>query len=511
MRIPSRAGDRGAGRDARRRAATSLIRPPTTRVPNASMQYNIAPPRVRFRRASQLARRRSVLVSLAHADRYRPRAGRSGARDANQAVRRPAPRRRVARRVRAAADSLRAARTQTRYSSDGRTIDVTIAGSRVSCSVEAARCDSTAADPGDAAARAAAGDAVARRKAGRVHPRLESLGARRRHRSETQLTTDGVKDFGYATDNAGWCTAIAAILPWSPDSKKIATFQQDQRNVGEMYLVRTKVGHPDAEAWKYPLVGDSVVTMIQRVIIDVSDAAPKTIRLQMPPDSASLDARATTSRAIGRLTDVEWNPDGSQLAFVSTSRDHKHEVFRVADAATGAVRDVFDEDGRDAVRVGHGGVNWRVLPASNEVIWFSRARQLGPALSLRSHDRQAQAADHDRRGQRRRSCCASTRRRARCSSTATARRKGRDPYFRISTRSASTARDTSLLTPDDGDHTMQLSPTGKYFVDTYSQPGRAAAGHGASRRRRQARARRSRRPTSRSSWRPAGSRRCRSR
>ena len=55
--------------------------------------------------------------------------------------------------------------------------------------------------------------------------------------AETQLTTDGVKDFGYATDNAGWKHTDSAILLWSPDSKKIATFQQDQRKDGEMYLV----------------------------------------------------------------------------------------------------------------------------------------------------------------------------------------------------------------------------------------------------------------------------------
>src|SRR6266542_2306456 len=54
---------------------------------------------------------------------------------------------------------------------------------------------------------------------------------------ETQLTNDGLKDFGYATDNAGWIHSDRAILLWSPDSKKIATFQQDERNVGDIYLV----------------------------------------------------------------------------------------------------------------------------------------------------------------------------------------------------------------------------------------------------------------------------------
>jgi dipeptidyl-peptidase 4 len=39
---------------------------------------------------------------------------------------------------------------------------------------------------------------------------------------ETQLTTDGVKDYGYATDNAGWKSSDAAILLWSPDSSRIS-------------------------------------------------------------------------------------------------------------------------------------------------------------------------------------------------------------------------------------------------------------------------------------------------
>ena len=64
--------------------------------------------------------------------------------------------------------------------------------------------------------------------------------------AERQLTSDGVKDFGYATSNAGWTTSAAASLSWSPDSKKIATQQQDERQVGDMYLVETPVngGHP---------------------------------------------------------------------------------------------------------------------------------------------------------------------------------------------------------------------------------------------------------------------------
>ena len=95
----------------------------------------------------------------------------------------------------------------------------------------------------------------------------------------TQLTTDGIQYFGYATDNAGWKHSNNPILRWSPDSKKIATFQQDERKAGDMYLVSTNVGHPTLKQWKYPLPGDSNIIMIQRVIINVDE--PKVIRLQV--------------------------------------------------------------------------------------------------------------------------------------------------------------------------------------------------------------------------------------
>src|SRR4051812_13551748 len=128
---------------------------------------------------------------------------------------------------------------------------------------------------------------------------------------ETQLTTDGVKDYGYATDNAGWTHSDRAILIWSPDSKKIATFQQDQRKTGDMYLVETKVGHPVLQAWKYPLPGDPDVTMIERVIIDVP--AVKVTRLQMPPDQH----RSTLCDDIvcrgSEWADVQWTPDSQRL------------------------------------------------------------------------------------------------------------------------------------------------------------------------------------------------------
>ena len=158
---------------------------------------------------------------------------------------------------------------------------------------------------------------------------------------ETQLTFDGVEDFGYATNNAGWTRRESPVLLWSPDSRMIATFQHDGRGVGEMYLATTNVGHPVPEIWKYPLPEDSVIFRIHRVVIHLDDQ--KVVHLRMDPDqhrSTITDHIATRG---GQFADVEWSQDGSLLAFVSTSRDHKNEILRIADPYTGDVKDIFDE------------------------------------------------------------------------------------------------------------------------------------------------------------------------
>ena len=286
-------------------------------------------------------------------------------------------------------------------------------------------------------------------------------------KKELQLTTDGVKDFGYATDNAGWIHSDRPILLWSPDSKKIATYQQDQRGVGEMYLVNTQVGHPKLEAWKYPLPGDQVVTTIQRVIIDVEN--PRVVRLQMPPDQHRSSLCDNVACRGGEWADVEWSPDAKQLAFVSTSRDHKHEQMRIADPDTGAVRDVLAETVPTYYESGNGAVNWRYLPGSNEVIWFSERDNWG---HLYLYD----AATGKLKNQITKGDWNVTQllrvdeKNRQIYFLGVGHEQGRDPYFVHFYRAGLDGRGITLLTPENANHDVSLAPSGRYFVDTYSTP-----------------------------------------
>jgi dipeptidyl aminopeptidase/acylaminoacyl peptidase len=282
---------------------------------------------------------------------------------------------------------------------------------------------------------------------------------------ETQLTTDGLKDFGYATDNAGWKRSDHAIVTWSSDSKKIATYQQDQRNVSDMYLVSTNVGKPTLQTWKYPLPGDAEVVKIYRVIIEVDE--PKVIRLKIPADAHRGTLCDDISCSGSEFGDVEWSSDASQLAFVSTTRDHKQETFYVANAATGAIREVFEETVTTQFESGQGAVNWRFLPKTNEVIWYSERDDWG---HLYLYD----AATGKVKNQVTKGDWAISRllkvdEKKRVVYFLAGGREPGNPYFSHLYKASLDGKNLALLTQEDGNHLVTWSPSGKYFIDSYSK------------------------------------------
>ena len=284
--------------------------------------------------------------------------------------------------------------------------------------------------------------------------------------AERQLTTDGIKDYGYATDNAGWTHSDAPILIWSPDSKKIATFQQDQRKDGMMYLVSVTNRHPTLEAWRYPLLGDKDITKIERVIIDVPTG--KMVRLKMSPDEhRSTLCDDVSCRGGSGWDDVQFSSDGKTLAFVSTSRDHKDEWLRVADTETGDVHTVFHDHAPTYYESGQGKVNWRYLPDSNEFLWYSEKSNWGQMYlyDLKTGQLKNQITHGD--GPVTQVLHVDEKNRV-IYFLATDKEKGEDPYFTHYYRVNFDGSHQELLTPENADHAITPSPDGATFVDVYS-------------------------------------------
>lgn len=356
--------------------------------------------------------------------------------------------------------------------SDAKSVSFDVEAKRWSCDVKGLACQSTGAAKGErpafgrggAGARGAAGNNAVTSPDGRKAVFIKDWNLWVRDvasKEEKQLTTDGVKDFGYATDNAGWRKSDRPVVLWSEDSKKVATFQQDERKVGEMHLIEAKPGRSVLKSWKYPLPGDEVVAMLHRVVIDVTTGSM--VRFKMGPDYH----RAMLGDDFS-VADMIWSPDGARLAFVSTSRDHKKATVRLADTITGDVRTLFEEAEKTHFESQAG---WRVLWTTSEIVWNSQRddwshlylydlntgalkNQItagpGPVTSIVRVDEKARAVYF----------------------TANGREAGQDPYFSHFYRIGLDGKGYVSLTPDDGHHSVQLSPSGRYLVDTSSTPER---------------------------------------
>ena len=281
---------------------------------------------------------------------------------------------------------------------------------------------------------------------------------------DIRLTEDGKENFGYATNNAGWIKSNRPVALWSPDSKKIATFQQDARKVKDMHLVSTNIGHPRLESWNYPLPGDKNIFMLRRVIIHTNPL--KVVPLKMEPDAQRSTITDHVADWDGTLLDAQWKEDGSKLAFVSTSRDYQKVTLRIADANTGEVRDVLTETVPTFFESGFSEPNWRVFFEKDEVLWFSKRDNWGHLYlyDLQTGEMKRQVTkgnwnvkriveiDHDNE----------------MIYFVGSDREPGNPYHEYLYKISMKGKKLECLTPESGHHRFSFSPDGKYFADTYS-------------------------------------------
>jgi dipeptidyl-peptidase 4 len=284
---------------------------------------------------------------------------------------------------------------------------------------------------------------------------------------ETRLTTDGEARYGYATDSEGWRRSPRPAVTWSPDSRRLFTHRLDERGVGEMVLWRTQEGRPVLVTYPYAVPGDTIVPLYERVVVDVPTR--RVVRLQAEPDHQRTSSCCGMLRG-DALGDVEWRVDGGMVAYASTSRDYNTVRLRVADPETGVVRDVLEETQIpffESNASGRGVPNWRVLHDRGEVLWHSHrdgwhhlyVYDLRTGRELRrltSGEWSVNDVMHvDEAG-------------GRVYFTATGREAGRDPYHRHLYSVGLDGSGLTPLTPEEADHVVSFSPSGRYFVDSYS-------------------------------------------
>jgi len=299
---------------------------------------------------------------------------------------------------------------------------------------------------------------------------------------ETQLTTDGEKNYCYGSSGRGqtddekekqWGKRQGAGVIWSHDSRYFAMTRQDSREVEDLWVVHA-VGsaRPKLETYKYALPGEENVGIMELLVYDFESGEMKKIdddpwkdqrmRLYSDPTPQS-DGFAVRSGEDREPSIRKWlSPNSNELYFYRQSRDQHRVDVMVADPATGEVRAVIEErlntyvESQTPRRLENGDLIWW-----SERDGWAHLYRYGADGSAKGrltegpwHVSGISGVDETRgvvflRGN--------------------AREDGENPYYEHFYRVGLDGSGLTLLNPGNFSHRSSINRGNRYFVDTYSR------------------------------------------
>ena len=285
--------------------------------------------------------------------------------------------------------------------------------------------------------------------------------------AERQLTTDGIKDYAYATGvvNPGVMVRqgtdnprLPAAVSWSPDSKRLLTFRMDTRRAGRLTMTQHAPPgdiRPRSYSYVYPLAGDSVLPAEELIVFEVDGW--RRVPVKMEPLT-----QYYYGASLGR-----WYRDSRRVRLVRPDRGYTTQRLFEVDATTGESRVVveerlepyFDAFSSSIIEPVSGGAE--ILWASQRDGWNHLYLYDGVTGRLK---RQLTGGDWVVRGIEH----VDTARRV-VYFTALGKEPRRDPYLSHLYSVSLDGGAPHLLTPESGNHAVTFSPTGAYFIDTYSR------------------------------------------
>ena len=316
---------------------------------------------------------------------------------------------------------------------------------------------------------------------------------------EAQVTTDGVERYSYArvllpeqeeqlrkqdkgdTNKAGLRTPTVTIH-WSKDSKKFALEREDNRKVGDYWVIHSLTNpRPILESRSYPLPGETNVPIGE---IDIFDLASKQRAVVQPKsfvdEVLTISDAAQTERDREELREEQeenrlnptplsrlspkWAADTSdKLYFTSRSRDFRQVEVDVADSTTGKVQKLIEE--RSNVWMTQKPL--RLVENGKEMLWWSERDGWG---HFYLYDGQGKLKNQVTAGEYVTDQVASVDEKTRTLYfTANGREAGEDPYYTHLYRTGLDGNGLKLLTPGNFTHAVSWPDSGKYFVDAFSR------------------------------------------
>lgn len=291
----------------------------------------------------------------------------------------------------------------------------------------------------------------------------------------TQLTTDGVEHYSYATGDFGMVDEEKekakdrrkrAAITWSPDSRRFALVRSDQRRSGDLWVIHsTGNRRPQLETYKYDMPGETTVAQQELLVYDLAGRTMVKVESDQFKDQRIgifTACRFTYPDANEPFRSIWLGPTSDELWFWRRSRDqHKVDVV-AANTTTGAVRVVIEE--RLNTYVEHQRLE---MLGNGDLIWWSERDgwahlyRFAPDGTLRHrltegpwHVSGVEAIDETR---------------GTLVFTANARERGEDPYYQHAYRVPLAGGPVTLLNPGDFDHRVATGESGRYAVHNYSR------------------------------------------
>jgi len=291
-----------------------------------------------------------------------------------------------------------------------------------------------------------------------------------------QLTTDGEEFNGYGLNyprpnQVKNKTPRRPGVHWSPDSKKLLVQRTDQRDVEHHHYVSYTPQRTVHYSQPYALPGDSIVPLPAFHVLDLtatlaeagaSPPAPVNVRVELEPRPNRLNLG-------GSQVDSLWSADSRHVYVSWETRASKSNHLAQVDAATGEFTIIAGDSSKTFVETSQRNpTSWFVSETTDDAFWWSErdgwahiwrfSKDGSVKNQVTSGPWAVGAIWHVDEAARR------------IYFTAYGREEG-IPYYGRLYRVDYDGNGLALVAGEVGNHRISVSPSGRFFVDSYSTIG----------------------------------------
>ena len=282
-----------------------------------------------------------------------------------------------------------------------------------------------------------------------------------------QLTTDGIEFWSYGLGNPSPQQLLAPRLAprrptirWAPDSRRLLVSRQDERGVLHMPYISYTSQRPRTFSQPYALPGDSIIPIPGAHILD--RVAKSNVKISIPVPVAQLSITGTARDSV-------WTSTSDKVLLTGITRASKGAYLWSVDATTGKSTLLARDTTKTFVEISPptDPASWHVTADGQDIIWWSERDgwghlwRMGPDGTVKnqitSGPWQVGKVVHvdDKLKQ--------------IWFTARGRESDRFIYYQAVYKIGFDGTGLTLLTPEDQNHNVDVSPSGKFMIDRMSR------------------------------------------